>query len=122
MTVVLTTAVVMAQTRTVSGTVVSAADDEPLPGASVQPVGGGVGVATDVDGNFTLTLPQNVTKLTVSYIGMIAQTVDITSGKMDIRMQPAHRSAISTMKVSSRIRSLSASPDARRQIRRSSHG
>lgn len=89
MTVVLTTAVAMAQTRTVSGTVVSAADDEPLPGASVQPVGGGVGVATDVDGNFTLTLPQSVTKLTVSYIGMIAQTVDITSGKMDIRMQPA---------------------------------
>lgn len=89
MTVVLTSAVAMAQTRTVSGTVMSAADDEPLPGASVQPVGGGVGVATDIDGNFTLSVPQSVKRLTVSYIGMVAQTVDITSGKMIIRLQPA---------------------------------
>ena len=86
MTVVLASAVAMAQNRTVSGTVVSAADDEPLPGASVQPVGGGVGVATDLDGNFTISVPKNVTKLTVSYIGMVAQTVDITSGKMLIKL------------------------------------
>lgn len=89
MTVVLTSAVALAQNRTVSGTVVSAADDEPLPGASVQPVGGGVGVATDVDGNFTISVPKNVTKLTVSYIGMIAQTVDITSDKLVIKLQNA---------------------------------
>lgn len=89
MTVVLASAVAMAQNRTVSGTVVSAADDEPLPGAAVQPVGGGVGVATDVDGNFTISVPKNVTKLTVSYIGMIAQTVDITSDKLVIKLQNA---------------------------------
>ena len=89
MAVVLTSAMAIAQNRTVSGTVVSAADDEPLPGATVQPVGGGVGVATDVDGNFTLSVPQNVKKLTVSYIGMVAQTVDITSGKMVIKLENA---------------------------------
>ena len=89
MTVVLASAVAMAQNRTISGTVVSAADDEPLPGAAVQPVGGGVGVATDVDGNFTISVPKNVTKLTVSYIGMIAQTVDITSDKLVIKLQNA---------------------------------
>lgn len=89
MTVVLTSAMAMAQNRTVSGTVVSAADDEPLPGASVQPVGGGVGVATDIDGNFTISVPKNVTKLAVSYIGMVGQTVDITSGKMLIKLQNA---------------------------------
>lgn len=89
MTVVLASAVAIAQNRTVSGTVVSAADDEPLPGAAVQPVGGGVGVATDVDGNFTISVPKNVTKLTVSYIGMIAQTVDITSDKLVIKLQNA---------------------------------
>lgn len=89
MTVMLTSAVAMAQTRTVSGTVMSAADDEPLPGATVQPVGGGVGAATDIDGNFTLTVPQSVTKLTVSYIGMVAQTVDVTTDKMVIKLQPA---------------------------------
>ena len=89
MTVVLTSAVALAQNRTISGTVMSAADDEPLPGAAVQPVGGGVGVATDVDGNFTISVPKNVTKLTVSYIGMIAQTVDITSDKLVIKLQNA---------------------------------
>lgn len=89
MTVVLTSAVALAQNRTISGTVMSAADDEPLPGASVQPVGGSVGVATDIDGNFTLSVPKNVTKLTVSYIGMIAQTVDITSDKLVIKLQNA---------------------------------
>lgn len=89
MTVVLASAVAMAQNRTISGTVMSAADDEPLPGAAVQPVGGGVGVATDVDGNFTISVPKNVTKLTVSYIGMIAQTVDITSDKLVIKLQNA---------------------------------
>ena len=89
MTVMLTSAVAMAQTRTVSGTVMSAADDEPLPGATVQPVGGGVGAATDIDGNFTLTVPQSVKKLTVSYIGMVAQTVDVTTDKMVIKLQPA---------------------------------
>lgn len=89
MTVVLTSAVALAQNRTISGTVMSASDDEPLPGAAVQPVGGGVGVATDVDGNFTISVPKNVTKLTVSYIGMIAQTVDITSDKLVIKLQNA---------------------------------
>lgn len=89
MTVVLTSAVALAQNRSVSGTVVSAADGEPLPGASVQPVGGGVGVATDIDGNFTLSVPKNVTKLTVSYIGMVAQTVDITSDHLNIKLQAA---------------------------------
>ena len=64
--------------KKVSGTVIEAGTGEPLIGATVMPVGGGNGVATDLDGRFTMTVPTNVTKVKVSFVGMQSQTVDIT--------------------------------------------
>ncbi len=75
-TVLLMTVCAIAQTKVVSGTVVYAGDDEPLPGATILPVGGGQGTSTDLDGKFTLTVPASVTKLKVSYVGMIEQLVN----------------------------------------------
>ncbi len=75
-TVLLMTICAVAQTKVVSGTVVFAGDDEPLPGATILPVGGGHGTSTDLDGKFTLTVPTQVTKLKVSYVGMIEKIVD----------------------------------------------
>lgn len=66
-----------AQTRTVTGTVVYAGDDEPLAGATVLPVGGGSGVATDADGHFSITIGPKVKKLNFSYVGMITRQEDI---------------------------------------------
>ena len=80
----ITTFAVMAQNQTVSGKVTSA-DGEPLIGATVLGVGTQMGTATDVDGNFTLTLPATVKKLQVSYVGMTTKDVNITPGqKMNI--------------------------------------
>ena len=79
----ITTITVMAQNQTVSGTVTSA-DGEPLAGATVMGVGTTIGTATDVDGNFTLSLPAKVKKLHVSYVGMNSRDVDITPGKMTV--------------------------------------
>ena len=45
----------MAQAQ-INGTVVSQEDGEPIIGASVLVVGTNVGVATDIDGKFTLAL------------------------------------------------------------------
>ena len=60
--------VAQAQTITVHGTVLSSADDEPLIGASViSDVAGSTGVATDFDGNFSLTVPEG-SSLTISDI------------------------------------------------------
>lgn len=87
MTVILAGACAMAQTRTVKGTVVYASDDEPLAGATIMPIGGGQGGSTDVDGNFSLRVPQNCRQLRVSYVGMITQTVNITAGEMLIKME-----------------------------------
>ena len=52
---------------------------EPIIGASVSVKGAqGVGAVTDIDGNFTLTVPSGKKQLLVSYIGFTPQTVDVT--------------------------------------------
>lgn len=64
-----------AQDITVQGTVLSSADSEPLIGASIiSDVKGTTGTATDLDGNFTLTVPQG-SNLVISYIGYRTKTV-----------------------------------------------
>ena len=66
-----------AQDITVQGTVLSSADSEPLIGASViSDVKGTTGTATDLDGNFTLTVPQG-SNLVISYIGYRTKTVKV---------------------------------------------
>ena len=52
--------------KTVNGKVVSAVDNEPLIGATVQAVGSSQGTATDLDGQFTVTVNDNVTQLRIS--------------------------------------------------------
>lgn len=79
-TVLLTAVCALAQNRTISGTVVEAGNDEPIVGATVMPIGGGQGTATDIDGNFTLSVPSNVSKLKVSYVGFQEQTVNAVNG------------------------------------------
>ena len=74
-----------AQTRTYHGTVVDAANDEPLIGATIMPIGGGRGVATDVDGKFTISVPANVKQVKVSYVGMASQTIAL-SDHMVVRL------------------------------------
>lgn len=75
-----------AQNITVHGTVVSATDNEPLIGASVvcgieDPT---AGVATDVDGNFEITVPEGA-NLIVSYIGYKTKTI-MAQPKMTIEL------------------------------------
>lgn len=79
---------VMAQSHTVTGTVVDAATDEPLVGASVLPVGSSNGVATDMDGKFTLSVPASVKEVTVSYIGYTTVTLPVQP-EMNVRLQPS---------------------------------
>ena len=66
-----------AQTRTYHGTVVDGSNNEPLIGATIMPVGGGQGVATDADGKFTLNVPASVKQVKVSYVGYAAKTVTL---------------------------------------------
>lgn len=68
---------VLAQTASYSGTVVDASNGEPLIGATVMPIGGGQGTATDLDGKFTLVVPTKVHTAKVSYVGYKDQTVTL---------------------------------------------
>lgn len=66
-----------AQTTRVTGIVTYADDNEPVIGASVVVKGTTIGTITNFDGAFTLDVPTNAKTLTVSYVGMIPQDVEI---------------------------------------------
>lgn len=58
--------------------VVVGTDGEPIMGATVEVTGTGVKTVTDMEGKFTITVPEGYTTLTVSYGGMKKQLVSIT--------------------------------------------
>ena len=70
---------VIAQTS-VTGTVVSQEDGQPVIGASIFIEGTSQGTVTDSKGKFTVTMPQGKTKIRVSYVGMETQAVTARNG------------------------------------------
>lgn len=62
-----------AENITVHGTVISASDGEPLIGASVRCDAVNAGTVTDIDGNFTISVPDN-SILSISYVGFVSAT------------------------------------------------
>jgi TonB-dependent SusC/RagA subfamily outer membrane receptor len=68
----------MAQTKTISGTVTSSVEGEgAIPGVTVQVKGTTVGANTDANGKYSITVPDNSTTLVFSYIGMKKAEVEI---------------------------------------------
>ncbi|MBD5329123.1 MAG: SusC/RagA family TonB-linked outer membrane protein [Bacteroides sp.] len=78
MTLVACSWAAMAQT-TYRGTVVDAENNEPLIGATIMPIGGGQGAATDIDGKYSISVPKNVTTAKVTYVGYKEQVVKLTN-------------------------------------------
>ena len=72
-------------TRTVTGTVM---DDlgEPIIGAAVKVVDSPVGTVTDIDGKFSLSVKEG-SKLTISFIGYIPQTITILNNPKIVLME-----------------------------------
>lgn len=68
--------------RTIMGTVKDAANGELLVGAGVVVPGTPSGTITDLDGNFTLQVPDTATSITVSFIGYEKQVVSLTASKV----------------------------------------
>ena len=69
----------LAQTK-VTGTVLSQEDGQPIIGAAVKVDGTSIGMLTDVNGKFSLTLPEGKKSLTVSYLGFESKTVTAKNG------------------------------------------
>jgi TonB-linked SusC/RagA family outer membrane protein len=79
----------LAQTKVITGTVISAVEgDGPMPGVTVMCKGTTIGALTDVDGKYSISVPENATALVISYVGMKTQEVEI-SGRavIDVQMQ-----------------------------------
>lgn len=68
----------MAMAKVYTGTVWAVGDDEPLIGATVMVKGTTIGVVTDVDGNFTIDIPEKSKFLVISYVGMEQKELQIS--------------------------------------------
>lgn len=77
----------IAQSNLITGSVVAASDDTPLPGVTVAVKGETRGTVTDADGNFTITVePSDV--LVFSFIGMETQELTVgNSATVKVRME-----------------------------------
>ena len=76
----------MAQSMTVSGTVIGADDNEPLIGVSVQVEGTSRGTITDMDGDFTIEASMGET-LQFSYVGYNTVKEKVTGSTMSIKLR-----------------------------------
>ena len=76
-----------AQERTVSGKVTSMEDGTALPGVNVILKGTTTGTVTDIDGNYTLSVPSDGGTLVFSFIGLATEEVAIGSKSViDVQM------------------------------------
>ncbi|MFA9392963.1 MAG: SusC/RagA family TonB-linked outer membrane protein [Prolixibacteraceae bacterium] len=71
--------VVFAQSRSITGTVSDADDGGTLPGVSVVVKGTSMGTVTDIDGKFTLNVPEDAKILVFSFVGMMPRELSLTS-------------------------------------------
>ena len=67
----------IAQSSNATGRVLSAEDNEPIVGATVQIEGTDTGTITDLDGKFTINVPSSAQILVISFIGMETQKINI---------------------------------------------
>ncbi len=78
-----------AQQRTVTGTV-SSATEGPLVGVNIVVQGTSTGVATDINGNFSITVPGPQAVLVFSYIGYNPQSVTVgNQNRINVVLEPA---------------------------------
>jgi hypothetical protein len=62
-------------------------DGSPLPGANVVVEGTTIGTVADLDGNYSITIPNGASRLTFSYIGYSTQTLPVTGAVMNVVLQ-----------------------------------
>ncbi|AHM61174.1 TonB-dependent receptor plug [Flammeovirgaceae bacterium 311] len=80
---------VMAQSQTISGKVTDAENGEGLPGVTVQVKGTTTGTVTDVDGNYSLSVPNTSGVLVVSFVGYVVQEVPINNRtSISVQLEP----------------------------------
>lgn len=75
--------------QSISGVVKDAKTSEPVPGANVVVVGTTIGVVTDMDGKFTLNLPNGNSQIRITFVGYKDQVLNVApGGTYDISLEP----------------------------------
>ncbi|MBT0812112.1 TonB-dependent receptor [Litoribacter ruber] len=86
---VFTVCSVAAQSRTVSGTVTSAEEPEGVPGVNVRVKGTTVGTITDIDGSYSIEVPEDGNTLVFSFVGFLTQEIGIgNQSTIDVLLEP----------------------------------
>lgn len=75
----------------VSGIVVDSSG-EPLPGAMVLAKGTTIGTTTDLNGRYSLTLPNGVNRLIFSFIGFTTSDLPVESNQLNVRLEEDRQS------------------------------
>ena len=78
--------VLSAQDRSISGKVFDT-NEEPLIGVTVTIENTTIGAITDIDGAFTLQVPEGKVVLNVSYVGFVPQKVTVASGQSNVTVR-----------------------------------
>ena len=76
-----------AQTGEISGVVTSADDGSTIPGVSVSVKGTTVGTITDIDGKYSLNVPNDAKTLVFSFVGMQTQEVPVKGNTINVVMK-----------------------------------
>lgn len=71
----------------IHGIVRSSNTGDPLPGVNVVVKGTSIGTSTDLQGKYSLTLPNNASQLVFSYIGFKTKVLPITSPTVNARLE-----------------------------------
>lgn len=84
--------------NSVSGRVVDQ-NQQPLPGASVMVQGTTIGAVTDLNGNYSITLPNQAGYLTYSFIGFQTKTLPVTGKVMNVTLEESRMALEETVVV-----------------------
>jgi len=76
--------------RTITGVVTSSEDSKPIPGVTIVIQGTSVGTATDLDGTYTIKVPEGGSQVLVfTFVGMKSRAIALgSSNVLNIIMEP----------------------------------
>jgi TonB-dependent SusC/RagA subfamily outer membrane receptor len=85
-TIVVSSLQIQAQTKVVKGTVKDSKTKENLPGVTIVVPKTTIGVASDENGNFTITVPDSIKNVVVSSLGFTTKVVTISGESLNITL------------------------------------
>jgi|ERR1043165_8582625 outer membrane receptor protein involved in Fe transport len=100
---VVSTFVLFAQTKTISGKITDAGTKKGLEGANIVVKGTQTGTLTDADGKFTLTVPADAKTITVSFVGYISRDFPVSNTNWNVTLETVAIAGSEVVVTSSRV-------------------